>query len=160
MDAPTRWLTDEEQETWQAYLLSTRLLFEALDRQLQTEAGMAHSHYAILVTLADAPNRSMRMAELAARLNFSQSRVTHANARLERDGWVERTQCATDRRGQFAALTESGLRTLETVAPGHVAEVRRRVFDQLSPDEVRSLGEICRALLRGYEDCQESPDEP
>ncbi len=159
MREPTRWLTDDEQATWQGYLLSTRLLYEAMDRQLQSEAGMAHSHYAILVTLADAPDRSMRMTELATRLQFSQSRLTHAVARLERDGWVERMQCATDRRGQFAVLTEAGQRTLEAVAPGHVEEVRRRVFDQLSPEQVRALGEICSRLLAGYEDaCQVSEE--
>jgi DNA-binding MarR family transcriptional regulator len=145
------WLTEDQQRTWRSLLLMTQLLDEALDRQLQADSGMAHSHYGILVALSEADDRSLRMSDLAAALRYSQSRLTHAVARLERDGWVRREPCPTDRRGLNAVLTDEGLRALQAAAPGHVSEVRERVFDALSADQVEQLRTICDALLDGLD---------
>jgi DNA-binding MarR family transcriptional regulator len=145
----TAWLSDDEQLAWRAFLMASQLIDEALDRQLQRDAGMPHAYYAILVALSESPDRKQRMSDVAALLRFSQSRMTHAIARLERDGWVRREQCPTDRRGQLAVLTDDGLRALEAAAPGHVAEVRARVFDRLSDDQVQQLREICETILAG-----------
>jgi len=146
-----RWLDAEEQCAWRAYLLATQLLWEDLDRQLQRDSGLAHSHYGILVALSEAPDRSMRMSDLAALQRFSQSRLTHAIARLEKDGYVERRKCAEDRRGQFAVLTDKGMAALRAAAPGHVAEVRAKVFDHLSPEQVRAMADVFGALMPGLD---------
>ena len=81
--------------------------------------------------------------------------MTHAMASLERKGWVRREQCPTDRRGQLAVLKDDGMRALATAALGHVAEVKARLFDPLSPAQVTQLREICETLLAGLErsDC-------
>ena len=107
-------LSPEEQATWRAFLLTSQLLDEALDRQLQRDAGMPHAYYAILVTLSEAPAATLRMSELAAVLRYSQSRMTHAVRSLEGSGWVRREQCPDDRRGQLAVLL---WRTTGIVAP-------------------------------------------
>ena len=73
-----QWLNDEEQATWRSLMLTTMLLEEALDRQLQRDAGIPHAYYAILVTLSETPDRALRMSELAERMHYSQSRLTHA----------------------------------------------------------------------------------
>lgn len=147
----TRWLTDDEQTTWRSFLAVQQLLDEALDRQLQRDAGLPHTYYAILVALAEAPDGTLRMTELANRLRHSQSRMTHAVSRLERDGRVRREPCPTDRRGQLACITAAGRRTLAAAAPGHVDEVRAKVFDRLSPAQVAQLRHICQTLLEGLE---------
>jgi len=67
-------------------------------------------------------------------------------SRLEEQGWVRRETVESDRRGAVAALTEAGLAALEAAAPVHVEGVRRHVFDQLTPDQIRALGEISRTL--------------
>ncbi|MFI6818804.1 MarR family winged helix-turn-helix transcriptional regulator [Nonomuraea sp. NPDC050328] len=148
----TRWLSDDEQRTWRSYLAATQLVEEALDRQLQREARMPHTYYMILVALSEAPERSMRMSELARRAQASQSRLSHAVARLEERGWIERSPCASDRRGNVAVLTETGFQALAEAAPGHVEEVRRSLFDPLSPEQVRALDEICAAIRAAHED--------
>ncbi|MEV0582733.1 MarR family transcriptional regulator [Nonomuraea sp. NPDC050310] len=148
----TRWLSDDEQRTWRSYLAATQLVEEALDRQLQREARMPHTYYMILVALSEAPERSMRMSELARRAQASQSRLSHAVARLEERGWIERSPCASDRRGNVAVLTEAGFQALAEAAPGHVEEVRRSLFDPLSPEQVRALDEICAAIRAAHED--------
>ena len=147
----TRWLSDEEQAAWRAYLLAFQLLWEDLDRELQRDAGLAHSHYGILVALSEAPGHRLRMSDLAQLQRYSQSRLTHAIARLERDGYVVREQCPTDRRGQNAVLTPAGMRALEAAAPGHVAEVRDKVFDRLSEEQVAALRDACETLLEGLD---------
>lgn len=149
--ARTRWLNDDEQATWRSYLLATQLLDEALDRQLQRDAALPHAYYAILVALSEAPDRTRRMTELAQLLRHSPSRTTHAVASLERSGLVERRRCPSDGRGQFAVLTPAGQRALELAAPGHVEEVRRLVFDRLSPAQQRALRDACTTLLTGLE---------
>ena len=93
----------------------------------------------------------MRMSELAARAQSSQSRLSHAVARLEERGWVRRERCPADRRSYFAVLTDEGYAAIAAAAPGHVEEVRRSLFDVLTPEQVRSLDEICSAVRNTLE---------
>src|SRR3954469_21006049 len=106
----TRWLDPDEQRTWRAFLGATQLLFDQLDRELQRDAGMPHAYYEILVVLSEAPDRSLRMSELATRTRSSRSRLSHAVAKLEDAGWVQRRDSPGDKRGQLAELTERGFK--------------------------------------------------
>lgn len=142
----TTWLSADEQRAWRAFLEATASLFDDLDGQLQRQAGLSHGDYEILVRLSEAGGRRMRMSDLAAHTLFSRSRLSHAVNRLEAAGLVEREPCETDRRGTFAVLTKAGLERLEAVAPSHVAEVRRRVFDNLTPAQVGQLEAIASAV--------------
>jgi DNA-binding MarR family transcriptional regulator len=145
----TRWLDDEEQRTWRAFVAATRLVFDSLDRELQRDAGMPHAYYEILVRLSEAPERRLRMSELADATSSSRSRLSHAVARLEEAGWVRREECETDRRGQLATLTEAGFEALRSAAPGHVRGVRAHLLDRLSPAQLRALREISETVLDG-----------
>ncbi|MEV4567300.1 MarR family transcriptional regulator [Nonomuraea sp. NPDC049419] len=147
----TRWLDEDEQRAWRNFLAATQLVNEALDRQLQRDAGMPHAYYVILVALSEAPGRAMRMSELAARAQSSQSRLSHAVRRLEERGWVRREPCPSDRRSSFAVLTGEGYAVLAAAAPGHVEEVRRSLFDALTPEQVRRLDEICATVRNTLE---------
>ncbi|MCW3839113.1 MarR family transcriptional regulator [Micromonospora yasonensis] len=142
----TRWLNPDEQRTWRAFLAASRALMDTLDRELQRDAGMPHAYYEILVRLSEAPERRMRMSELADATGSSRSRLSHAVARLEAAGWVRRKDCPTDRRGQIAVLTDDGFTTLAAAAPGHVEGVRRHLFDALSPAQVDQLRRISETL--------------
>ena len=143
----TRWLSADEQQAWRAYVRATKVLFDALDRQLQRDADMPHAYYEILVALSEADDRSMRMSELAERTLSSRSRLSHAVARLEERGWVVRDECPTDRRGQIARLTDLGFRTLAEAAPGHVEAVRHYLIDVLTPEQLEQLDAISRAVI-------------
>lgn len=143
----TRWLSPDEQRAWRAYLESTKVLFDALDRQLQREAGLPHAYYEVLVRLSEADDRSMRMSELADSTLSSRSRLSHAVARLEERGWVVRTQSEKDRRGQIATLTDTGFDVLAAAAPGHVAAVRRYVVDALTAEQRDHLAVIGQTII-------------
>jgi DNA-binding MarR family transcriptional regulator len=145
----TRWLSEREQQIWRSFMSATLGLTDALARQLQRDAGMPHAYYEILVSLSEAPDRTLRMSELAGIRGSSRSRLSHAIARLEEAGWVRRRGCPTDKRGSYAILTDKGFAALEAAAPGHVTEVREKLFDQLTPEQVEQLAEISAAIQRG-----------
>src|SRR5882672_6261847 len=106
-----RWLDDDEQQTWRAFIAANRFLFDQLDRELQRDAGMPHAYYEILVRLSETEGRALRMSDLAQRTSSSRSRLTHAVDRLVERGWVRREDCPNDRRGQLAVLTDEGMKT-------------------------------------------------
>ena len=147
----TEWLTAEEQQAWRAYLSACRRLFTEMDGYLQHVAGIPHAYYEILVRLSEAPGRELRMTQLADASISSKSRLSHAVSRLEERGWVERTACPTDRRGQVARLTDEGFAALEAAAPGHVDQVRQMVFDRLTSEQVAQLLAISQAIEAGAE---------
>jgi DNA-binding MarR family transcriptional regulator len=147
--ARTHWLDDDEQRAWRAFLVASQLVDAALDRQLQRDAGMPHAYYGILTGLVEAGAEGVRMSELAERLRFSPSRLAHAVGKLEANGWVRRRACPDDGRGQAAHITAAGKRVQAAAAPGHVAEVRARVFDHLSAEQVAQLAAICTAIVDG-----------
>ncbi|WP_238157118.1 MULTISPECIES: MarR family winged helix-turn-helix transcriptional regulator [Kribbella] len=119
-----------------------------IEQQLQRDAGIPHTYYEILVRLSEAPANRLRMSELAVATQGSRSRLSHAVNRLEQNGWVKREGIESDRRGQVAILTELGRQKLVDTAPGHVEEVRKAIFDALSPEQVEHLYDVCATLAR------------
>lgn len=142
-----RWLDSREQEVWRSFLSLSRLVRQVTERQLVRDSDMPHTYYAILVSLSEAPGNLMRMSDLAAAAEGSQSQLSHAVAKLERRGWVSRRRCGTDGRGWNAVLEPAGRAALEAAAPGHVATVRELLFDALSVEEQTQLARICRVVL-------------
>lgn len=142
-----RWLDDDEQLTWRTFLSTMQLLMDRFDRQLQHDSGIVLTYYEMLVRLSEAPQRSLRMSELAESSLSSRSRVSHAVARMEERGWIRREACPTDGRGFVAVLTDAGLEALSDAAPGHVETVRTTLFDQLDGTQLAQLRAISQTLL-------------
>ena len=148
-DAPPRWLSKPQLDAWVNLAQLLMLLPTRLDRQLREEAGIPHAYYQILALLSGQPERAMRMTDLARLVGTTTSRLSHAVASLEQRGWIRRSACPTDRRGQLAHLTDAGLAVLEAAAPGHVAEVRRHVIERLSPEQITQLADIADLIVDG-----------
>ena len=138
---PPRWLNPIEMAAWRRYIVASRRLLEALDSDL---AGYELSipDYEILAQLSDAPDRRMRMSELADVAMLSRSRLSHRMKVMEKAGWVRREACPVDKRGFFAVMTPKGWKAIETAAPDHVESVRRRFVDLLSKEDQLTLAEI------------------
>lgn len=143
---PARWLSDDEQRAWRAWIATSLLLPDRLNRDLQSTAGVSLPDYEILVRLSEAPGRRLRMSELAEATLSSRSRLTHQVDRMEKAGWVEREPCEDDRRGAFATLTPAGWDFLVESAPAHVASVRERLVDVLSAEEFAEFGRLCARI--------------
>lgn len=151
----TQWLDEDEMAAWLPLIRIVQALPQALDRRLREEAGIPHNYYGMLATLSAKADRTLTMGDLARLTASSPSRLSHAVAGLEQRGWVARRQCPEDKRRQFVTLTDAGQELLDRVAPSHVAHVRELVFSQLSPEQVRQLGEIAAAIV-GHDDLGEA----
>ncbi|MDR7279245.1 MarR family winged helix-turn-helix transcriptional regulator [Catenuloplanes atrovinosus] len=143
-----RWLDQDELKTWLALVSVLVRLPAELDAQLQRDAGMNHFEYIILAALSEAPERRLRMSLLAAMAEGSLPRLSQAVGRLEKRGWVRRSPDPDDGRYTLATLTDEGMATVVAAAPGHVAEVRRLVFDPLLKAQPRQLHDICGRIMR------------
>ncbi|MGO4592272.1 MarR family winged helix-turn-helix transcriptional regulator [Leifsonia sp. 2TAF2] len=140
-------LTGETLATWASLATLLEWLPPALDAPLLRDAGLTHFEYGILYALADAPDSTLRMSELAAYANSSLTRLSRAVARLEKRGWVLRRPDPTDGRYTLAALLDAGRDVFRAATPGHERNVQRLVFDRLTRTQQRQLGEISRQIL-------------
>lgn len=147
MSAP-RWLNPEEDRAWRAYQRMRTLLPPAISRDLARESGLSEPDYDVLSNLSETEARRWRLTDLAERMLWSSSRLSHHIGRMEARGLVRREQCASDGRGWFVVLTDDGMRAIEEAAPGHVESVRRHLIDLLSDDQVRALGDIGETVVK------------
>ena len=136
-----RWLNAAEMKAWRRYIIASRRLLEALDLDLAShELSMAD--YEVLAQLSDAPERKLRMSELADVAMLSRSRLSHRIKVMEQAGWVKREACPEDKRGFFAVMTAKGWKAIVGAAPDHVESVRTRFVDHLTKEDQRVLAEI------------------
>ncbi len=140
------WLTESQQRVWRAFLAGTARINEHLDNELRP-FGLDLGEYEILVCLSEAPNRQMRMSELASAVRQSRSRLTHAVSRLEKKGIVARSNCPEDGRGVIATLTDAGFALLEHAAPAHVNSVREAFVDAVAAADFQAIGRAMTAVL-------------
>lgn len=144
----TRWLDEQQQARWRAFLGGTTVLFERLDRDLREHHNLSMPEYEILVRLSEAPDRRMRMAVLADSVTQSRSRTTHTIARLETAGLVERAASPDDGRGVLATLTTTGFQRLSDAAHTHVRGVRDYFVDATTPQDFDAIGRVFEDLRR------------
>lgn len=148
-----RWLNDAEMRAWIHFLDASRLVEERVAQQLRRDHGITHFEYEVLVRLSATQERRIRLADLAAQVVAARPRLTHVIDRLQQRGWVRREAVPDDARGYFAVLTDEGFAALEGFAPSHVDTVRAALIDQLTPDQIETLGDVMQHLsvrLRFY----------
>jgi DNA-binding MarR family transcriptional regulator len=130
---------DPRLETWRSFLVAHAQIRRQLERELQAEQSLGLGEYEVLLHLARAEDRQLRMSELADRLVLSRSGVTRLVDRLEAESLVERHSCATDRRGSWATLTDAGHARLRQAAPTHLRGVGEHFLDRIPPAELDAL---------------------
>ncbi|MGC3859562.1 MarR family winged helix-turn-helix transcriptional regulator [Micromonospora chersina] len=146
MDAP-RWLDARETRAWRGYRRMRRLLDLELARELMQDAGLSEPDYDVLSDLSETPDQRLRLSELADRMLWSRSRLSHHLARMQQRGLVTREEHPSDGRGSIVVLTPAGRAAIEAAAPGHVAAVRRHLIDLLTPDEIDALGALTQRVV-------------
>lgn len=138
-----RWLDDEQMQAWLALVkVITRLPIE-LDRQLQADADISHFEYLVMAGLSEAPERTLRMSQLAQFTEGQLPRLSQVAARLEQRGWLTRRSDPCDGRSTLATLTDDGIAKVVATAPGHVERVQQLVFDPLTRAQTRQLRDAC-----------------
>ena len=136
-----RWLNSTEMTAWRSYIIASRRMLEALDSDLDGH-DLSMADYEILAQLSDAPERKMRMSELAEIALLSRSRLSHRIKVMEKAGWVKREACPSDKRGYFAVMTAKGWKAIVAAAPDHVESVRIRFVDHLNKNDQEVLAQI------------------
>jgi DNA-binding MarR family transcriptional regulator len=136
---PVEELTGTELGAWRGLLRVHAALVRELDAELDAAHDLPLSSYDVLIYLQAAPDRRLRMAELADSVLLSRSGVTRLVDRLEREGLIVRDNCASDGRGLYAVLTDEGEAMLAKARPTHLGGVRERFLRHFSEDELRQL---------------------
>ena len=144
-----KWLSPAEMKAWRSYIIASRHLLEALDTDLNGH-DLSMPDYEILAQLSDAPERRLRMSELAEITLLSRSRLSHRMKVMEKAGWVKREACPSDKRGFFAVMTPKGWKAIVAAAPDHVASVRTRFVDHLSTQEQVVLAGIFSRIEESF----------
>jgi DNA-binding MarR family transcriptional regulator len=139
-------LSAAEEAVWRALARAVLVIPRVLDADLLQKEGLNVSEYNVLMNLSEAPERSLRMSELANYVSITVSGLTRVVERLERQGLVERVRAASDGRGQVAVLTPDGLARLKKAWPIHLASVRRNVVDHLDGLDLDKLTEALTAV--------------
>ena len=147
-----RWLNADERRAWLALLSINTLLPAALDTQLQAAGKLSLFDYNVLAMLSEADGRFLPMSELAARTSASLSRLSHVVTKLQRRGWVEREAHPGDARVTVAHLTDAGMDTIVSLAPGHVDAVRALMLDAMTDDDVADLARIAEKIVARLDD--------
>jgi DNA-binding MarR family transcriptional regulator len=157
----TRWLTEEEQRAWRAYRRMVLLVDSAVARELNRDAGLSMPDYLVLSTLSEARENRCRLTELALRMQWSPSRLSHHVTRMEQRRLVIRAECSEDLRAAYVVLTDVGWQAIRSAAPDHVASVREHLIDLLSPEEIAALTSIGEKVANHFgERCLDSPAYP
>ena len=155
----TRWLNEQQQAAWRAWIAASLLLPDRLSRDLMEQADISLADYEILVYLSESAERRLRMSELADLTLSSRSRLSHQIDRLTRAGLVDRQPCSEDRRGAFAVLTPAGWDFLVATAPAHVESVREHLVDVLTEEEFDEFGRLCAKVANRLRPCEDGASD-
>jgi DNA-binding MarR family transcriptional regulator len=137
-----RWLDDTEMRAWTGFLETASLVQRRNEAQLRVAGRVTSVQYDVLHCLSEAPDRRLRMSDLADRLITSRSGLTYQIAQLEAAGLVERRAGTDDQRSVLAILTDAGSEVLSVTAPGHVRLVRDAFLDALTRRQIEQLAAI------------------
>jgi DNA-binding MarR family transcriptional regulator len=137
----TRPLSPAEERAWRAFARASIVVPRVLEAELQAEHGITMTEYFVLVNLSEAPDRALRMSEIASRGAMSLSAISRVVDALQRRGLVERARCPSDGRGLLAVLTDEGLDSLRAAYPTHLRGVREHVMSHLAGFDLDAFAE-------------------
>jgi MarR family transcriptional regulator, 2-MHQ and catechol-resistance regulon repressor len=131
-----------------------------LDQRLRKERGLSLARFVLLLRLARSPDRRLRMSDLADQTNLTPSGLTRAIDRLEAAGLVQRVACLDDRRGAYAALTDTGLDRVTEAVEAHLGHLDEAFMSVLAEGEQDDLERILRKLRDQVNPGAARPPEP
>jgi DNA-binding MarR family transcriptional regulator len=140
-------VTPSQLTAWRLFITTHATLIEQIDQELSVAGCVPLQWYDVLVELHEAPDRRLRMAELARRVILSRSSLTHLADRLEREGLLARERVDTDRRGAYAVLTDQGYQALRAAWPIYARGIAQHFSRHLTEEEVQTLSEVFQRLL-------------
>ena len=141
------WLNELEERAWRGLQRMQLHLTARLAHDLATGSNLSYQDYVVLVVLTEEGDGRMRLFELAQRLAWEKSRLSHHVTRMANRGLVGRERCKADRRGAYVTVTERGRRDLQAAAPAHVRAVRLLFIDRLSSAQLEAIASVAETVL-------------
>jgi len=145
-----KWLDPEEMTAWRQFITTSVDLMKALEDDVRP-FGLTMGDYQLLAMISEAPDRRLRMCDLADQLRLSRSGLTRRMDGVLSNAWVARVQDESDRRVAYAELTTKGWNLLRKVAPIHLASVRRLMIDHLTRAEVKTIGSAFEKISKALQ---------
>lgn len=142
----TPWLTGEQLRAWKGLSLMQLQLQARLSRGL-ADHDLSYQDYLVLASLSDQADGRRRVVELSEELGWEKSRLSHHISRMCQRGLLSKEPCPSDQRGTYVVLSPAGRQILDRAAPGHVRDVQRYFFDQLSDEQVATLTGIADVVM-------------
>jgi DNA-binding MarR family transcriptional regulator len=150
-------LSVNEDALWRAEMRILKVLPRLLDGDLIRGVGLTASEYTTIMHLSEAPNRQLRMSDLANATGLSASRTTRLVDNLQSRGLVSKNTSSSDARGNVAKLTPRGMAKMRSAWPVHLASVRRHIFDRIDPGDVESAAKVLSEVAARLEDTSSEP---
>jgi DNA-binding MarR family transcriptional regulator len=139
---------------WRAFLRAHAAAVGRIERDLAaSEPELPLTWYDVLLALVGAPERRLRLRELAREVLLSRSGLTRLVDRLEAAGLLRREPDPTDRRGAFAVLTDAGYEALRRTWPLYARGIQEHFGQHLADDEAVLLAQA----LQRVADASEKP---
>jgi DNA-binding MarR family transcriptional regulator len=133
---------------WRAFLLAHARVSRRLDEELRAEHDVSFAEYDALLTIAQSPQRRIRMGQLAEEVLLSKSGVTRLIDRMVSDGLVERSACLADARGAEAVLTERGLARLRAASRTHLRGINEHFLAVIDAADLETLERAMTGIAR------------
>jgi DNA-binding MarR family transcriptional regulator len=139
-------MTSSELAVWRSLLDTTAELRRILGARLLQESRLSPADYQVLLALSETDRRRLRSSELAARIDWERSRLSHHLGRMERRGLIRRDDCATDSRGAEVSLTADGAGAFRRATAPHMRAIKKHFADALTPEQFEALADVLQAL--------------
>ncbi|MCG7206094.1 MarR family winged helix-turn-helix transcriptional regulator [Streptomyces arenae] len=136
----------EELRIWRDFIETTEALRAELSARLQREASLSPGDYAVLLALREADGRRLRSSELADRVGWERSRLSHQIGRMERRGLIRREECRADSRGAEVVLTPAGAEAFRNATVPHLRAVHELFVSALTPEQLTAAQQLASAL--------------
>jgi DNA-binding MarR family transcriptional regulator len=149
-------LNETEEALWRALLRMVVALPRALEADLLRSTGLTMTEMLVVISLADAPKRQLRMSQLAEVTALSASRVTRIVADLQHRGFLDKRVCDEDGRGYIAQLTAQGRAEVKRTYPGRLRNAREHVLDHIDAADMPIIVDALTRILEGLEPSSDS----
>lgn len=138
--------TAAELSAWRGFVETSERIRSVIGSRLQTDSGLSTGDYAVLLSLTESPDNRVRSSDLAAKVGWERSRLSHHLGRMEQRGLIRREECLTDNRGAEACLTPAGADAFRRASAPHLHAVQELFVSALSPEQLLAVSEISEAL--------------
>jgi DNA-binding MarR family transcriptional regulator len=143
--------TADDLATWRAFIETSERLRSVIGSRMQADSGLSSGDYSVLLSLSETKDHRARSSELAVKVGWERSRLSHHLGRMEQRGLIRRDDCETDNRGAEVVLTTAGAEAFRRSSAPHLHAIQELFIGALSPAQLASVRELSEALVESLD---------